>query len=534
MISLICNIFSNSNYILMYQSIRARRPKLNKFDLTHEHKLSCNMGQLIPIYLQEIVPGDRFRVSSEIMMRLAPMLSPIMHRVDVWTHYFFVPNRIIWEEFQDFITGGEDGLQQPEWPWFSYQNIAGTDATLVDVGSLLDYFGMQVIGAVPTEDLEFSALPVRAYVEIYNEYYRDQNLEAKVSNPKTSGVQLDLDGLQIRQRAWEKDYFTSALPWAQRGAGVTVPLSVEYKPISDVIRSSDGASFVAGSDLGVHNVNAGELAGDTASSSAGNYLTQARIENIADAAGVDINDLRNSNAIQRWLELAARGGSRYIEQIRNFFGVTSSDARLQRPEYLGGGRQNVVISEVLQTAATETAGTTDTPLGEMGGHGVSVGTTNQFKKGPFEEHGFVMGIMSVLPRTAYQQGVHRLWTRRDKFDYYFPQFAHLGEQEIKNREIFFDDASSVNQDVTWGYQSRYAEYKHMPSQVSGDFRTSLNYWHMGRIFSSLPPLNEDFVKSDPTHRIFANTTPGDHKLWVQVLNRISALRPMPYFGTPRL
>lgn len=510
----------------MFQSVLANRPKKSKFDLSYEHKLSCNMGDLVPIYLSEIVPGDKFRVSSEIMMRLAPMLAPVMHRVNVWVHYFFVPNRIIWNEWEDFITGGEDGLQAPVHPYVTASALKVSSR--MSLGSLADYFGLPRIpdATTVTADAQINWLPFRAYGEIYNEYYRDQNLTAKLNFSKASGESnADVSVLTLRKRCWEKDYYTSALPWAQRGAPVTIPGDAVYSQTSRVLDPT-GTPLALGSTLGTHESIAGNLAGDPAFSD--NYLNNARIENL-DEIGIDINDLRTSNALQKWLELAARGGSRYIEQMRSFFGVTSSDARLQRPEYLGGGKQNVVISEVLQTSQTDPA---VSPQGNMAGHGVSVGATNRFSK-RFEEHGYVMGIMSVLPKTAYQNGMEKFWFRNEKTEYYFPQFAHLGEQEIKTREVYYDGVEA-DIDSTWGYQSRFAEYKYATSKVSGDFRANLNYWHMGRIFTGLPPLNSSFVQSDPTHRIFANTDPADDKLWVQVYNKVDALRPMPYYGIPKL
>lgn len=505
----------------MFQSISRRRPKLNRFDLSHEKKLSCNMGDLIPVLLSEVVPGDRFRVNSEIMLRFAPMLAPIMHRVNVWTHYFFVPNRIIWNEWEDFITGGEDGLQQPVHPYIRSQDMF-TQGKAVN-GSLADYLGIpEITDSLATT--RFNALPFRAYTEIFNEYYRDQNLQTAVTIQKTSGQVTDFDILNLRQRAWEKDYLTSALPWAQRGDSVSVPGQVNYLEnslVRDEVNDTDyGSTRMAGSTNPY-------VPGTIWASNYGATDPFVQIRNI-DTMDIDINDLRRSNALQKWLELAARGGSRYVEQILAFFGVKSSDARLQRPEYLGGGRQNVMISEVLQTGQTAT-----TPQGTMAGHGVSVGATNRFTK-RFEEHGYVVGIMSVLPRTAYQQGVHRHWSRDDKFDYYFPQFAHLGEQEITEKEVFFNGASSNTPDQTWGYQSRYAEYKYAQSTVHGDFKDTLDYWHMGRKFTSPPALNESFVRSNPTQRIFANTNPTDHKLWIQIYHDFSALRPMPYFADPRL
>lgn len=506
---------------MAFDFIQIRKPKRNKFDLSHDMKMSFNMGMLTPMLVEEVVPGDSFNVQSEVMLRLAPMVAPMMHKVDVYCHYFFVPNRIIWEDWEDFITGGKDGTAAPVWPHYTmdYLNTAGA----ISVGHLSDYLGLPPQTAAPTNDTNVSALPFRAYTSIFNEYYRDQNIEDEATIPLTSGNQTALSVLTYRRRAWEKDYFTSALPWAQRGAAVEIPGNFNYKSPAEARSIEVSPSLQTGNSVetGVMtetNVQAilRERTG----------LDRLEIHNL-DSIGIDINDLRRSNALQRWLELAARGGARYIEQMLSFFGVVSSDARLQRPEYLGGGKQNVMISEVLQTAETAT-----TPQGNMAGHGISVGATNQFQK-TFEEHGFVMGIISVLPRTAYQEGIHRKWTRSDKFDYYFPQFAHLGEQEIKEKELFYLNGAT-DPEITWGYQSRYAEYKYNSSRVAGDFRDSLNFYHMGRIFGSMPALDVNFIWANPTHRVFANTNEGDDKLWCQIHHNFQALRPMPYFGTPRL
>jgi hypothetical protein len=508
----------------MFQNIRTRRAKLNKFNLSHDVKLSFNMGDLIPVLVEEVVPGDRFRVQSEIMLRFAPMLAPIMHRVNVWTHYFFVPNRLVWNEWEEFITGGEDGTSQPVHPVFTTSQLISNSAG--GNGSLADYLGLPTLNSnVVSESV--NALPFRAYSLIWNEWYRDQNLQTPIDVTMTSGLDNNFDQVRVQKRCWEKDYLTSCLPWAQRGDAVSVPGSVNYSTFSTGYRGDTGAVLGDMQIAGAVNPTApGTLyINNPPPSLPDPYI---RIENIEDLE-VDINDLRRSNALQKWLELAARGGSRYVEQVKAFFGVTSSDARLQRPEFLGGGRQNVMISEVLQTGETAT-----TPQGNMSGHGISVGATNRFNQ-RFEEHGFVFGIVSVLPKTAYQQGIKRMWSRDDKFDYYFPQFAHLGEQEVLNKEVSFDGNTTNDPDGVFGYQSRYAEYKHSCSRVHGDFRETLDYWHLGRIFpSGTINLNSDFVASDPSHRIFANTTPTDHKLWAQIYHKFDALRPMPYYADPRL
>lgn len=513
----------------IFQSIKTRKPKLNKFDLSFEKKLSLRMGGLYPILLQEVVPGDKFRVKSEILMRMSPMIAPVMHRINVYTHYFFVPNRLVWNEWEDFITGGEDGLQEPVFPTMAMST--GTQASFIE-GKLPDYFGVPPTSSI-TETVTISALPFKAYQMIYNEYFRDQNLEEKVVFDTNSGPVAGVSSIEelstIRTRAWEKDYFTSALPWSQRGGEVALPTAISYKEKAEYYKS-DGATPPVYTDATIGTPDLIDNSGTTNLADGGGTVGM-QVRNIEGITST-INDLRRASRLQEWLEKSARGGSRYIEQILIHFGVRSSDARLQRPEYLGGGRSPMIISEVLQTSESDVAAADSSPQGNMAGHGISVGRKNGFSKS-FEEHGFIIGILSVLPKTTYQQGLDRFWNKYDKFDYYWPEFAHLGEQEILNKEIFLDFVDPDVNDETFGYQQRYAEYKYNQSQVAGEFRSSLDFWTMGRIFTSLPPLNGDFVKSDPTTRIFAITEDVD-TLYCQVYNKIDALRPMPYHSIPTL
>ncbi len=497
----------------IFEALRMQKPRYSAFDLSHEKKLSCEMGQLIPILCEEVVPGDHFKVSTEVMLRFAPLIAPIMHRVNVYVHYFYVPNRIIWDEWEEFITGGQQGTSTPTMPKIVVGSAQGAP------GSLSDYLGIQIGDLTGGgNNPQVSALAYRAYTQIWNDYYRDETFQ----DEKDITLAAEVD--DILTRCWEKDYYTSALPFTQRGAEIGVPLTFDAAGETKVFTRA-GAEFESDTSLGIAGAAPGTNEDFAAVSGPDNDVL-ASLDN-TDNLGITINDLRESSRLQEWLEKNARGGYRYIEQLLSHFGVKSSDGRLNRPEYMGGGRQPVVISEVLNTSATATE-----EQGTMAGHGISVGTANKAAR-KFEEHGWMIGILSVLPRTNYHQGIPRKFFRSDKLDYYFPEFAHLGEQSVLNQEIFADLSAldAVNQGV-WGFQQRFAEYKYGCSTVHGDFRSTLDFWTMARDFTSLPALNEAFVESDPTERIFA-VSGGDH-IWAQVYNNVKARRPMPYFSNPKL
>lgn len=509
----------------VFERVSTFRNPHSGFDLSFEKKLSFDMGQLIPIMLQEVIPGDRFRVNSEVMVRFAPLLAPIMHRVNVYTHYFFVPNRIVWDSWEDFITGGSEatGIASPTFPVFT---LSTTEEDDLAKGTLADYLGIpiQTGGAGwGMETVDINALPFRGYHMIWNEYYRDQHQQ----DTENIGSLTWNNAKNLKTRAWEKDYFTSCQPTAQRGAELSVPLEIDYLSQTQIYED-DGTDPTTIQQL--RTANTSPVVAETGVDG------PVRFENLDPAStGTKIRELRQALKLQEYAELAMRAGTRYIEWLKAMFGVRSSDARLQRPEYLGGGMQRVQISEVLNTAGDPASG--NTAVGDMAGHGIAVGNRNGFTK-RFEEFGYVFGIMSILPRTAYQQGLERHWTKFDRFDYFTPQLAHIGEQAVLNKEVYFnmsDPAARPDHDATFGYQQQYAEYKQNFDNVHGDFKDNLDFWHMGRkfAFSSPPSLNEDFIKSDPTKRIFA-VDDGTHSIWAQVYHDIKASRPIPFFTDPKL
>lgn len=507
----------------LFNSIKLTKPRSNVFDLTHDVKLSLNMGQLVPICVMEAVPGDKFSIGTESLVRFAPLVSPVMHRMDVSFHYFFVPNRLVWPNWEKFITNTplSDTGQLPAFPHFIMDDTEYTP--------LADYMGIPTPEPLSQPE-NISALPFAAYQCIYNEYYRDQNLQAEIDYKLVDGVNGDFltkYGI-LRRRAWEHDYFTAALPWAQKGPAVDIPLGevrlldswdeTQHTPSFRLDTNSGGdpiyGDLVAEATDG--NINTSTFPGAKAA-----YDPDGTLE----VGATTITDLRRAFRLQEWLERNARGGTRYVENILSHFGVRSSDKRLQRPEYITGTKSPVVISEILNTTGTE-----ELPQGNMAGHAVSV-TSGKFGSYFCEEHGYIIGIMSVMPKTAYQQGIPKHFLKvNDPFEYFWPSFAHIGEQEVKVRELYGFNIEGNN---TFGYVPRYAEYKFQHNRVAGDFRTTLNYWHLGRIFSTPPNLNEEFVQCTPSDRIFAVTDPGVQKLYATVLNRIKAVRRMPKFGNPQ-
>lgn len=539
-----------------FTNIRLTKPKRNKFDLSHDKKLTLRMGELIPIMCQEVLPSDSFQIDTAQVMRMAPMLAPIMHKIDVYTHFFFVPNRILWENSEKFFTGGEDGMENPIYPYVNLVN--DTDYTSTNV----DYLGMPSMNLAFNEgSTRVSAMPFAALAKIWNEYYRDQNLQQELTWKLTDGDNTAAMSVSMGpplKRAWRHDYFTSNLPFPQKGPDVLLPIGeeaplvyegtditpylegdVQYKngpyPMTQTVRSAANGTEATSTDLG--STTDGKLWDIDSSNSSrllditGTHKVSIAMNNIVaslkNATSRTINDLRTAFRLQEWLERNARAGSRYSEFLKAHFGVTSSDARLQRPEYLGGGKSPIIISEVLQQSATSEE---ETPLGTMGGHGLNVGRTKGFNYYS-EEHGFIIGLMSVIPRADYYQGIPRQFTKFDRMEHFYPTFAHLGEQETKNKEIFVNGNS--DDEETFGYLPRYTEYRYIPNTIHGEFRKSLEFWHMGRKFENQPQLNKEFIECVPTDRIFAVESEAWEQLYCQMNLRVIAKRPLPFYGTPQ-
>lgn len=495
-----------------FQSTSRRKPKRNVFDLSCEYKGSGKFAGLYPVLWDEIVPGDSWRVRTEIFMRFAPMIAPVMHRINVFMHYFWVPTRIIFDEWKDYITGGEDGDDTTSHPVMNYKY---SNRDHFYKGMLSDYLGIP-----PADDftasvvtgIAINALPFRAYQMIYNEFYRDQNLETAVvfgTGESTSG---DIDALtELRYRMWEKDYLTSCLPWTQRGTQSGIPVDLQYATYTDWSGVSTGAVTV---DAVTNRI---EVDGSDSGT----------LQNLDETTtNIDIIELRKSLRLQEYLETNARVGSRYVEQLKGRFGTYLPDMTY-RPTYLGGSKSPVSISEVLNTSDT-----TNADQGAMAGHGLVVGGGHGFNY-TFNEHGYIMGIMSVLPRTAYQDGINRKWVKDDKFDYFTPEFARVGEQEVYDWELWCPDDAEPSTDV-FGYQQRYGHLKYKNSSVHGDFRDDFAHWHLGRQFSSQPTLNTEFVEADSARTDIFAVDDGSDYLWFQLYHDIKAIRPIPYYSEPSL
>ena len=496
-----------------FNKVAGLRPGRSVFNLSYEKKFTCDMGELVPVMCDEVVPGDTFHIGNELVARFQPLVAPIMHEVNVYVHYFFVPFRILWPDWEKFITGGIDGNDTsavlPRW------EVAFDPP----VGSLWDHIGLPT-GVKPTGRFPLD-FPRRAYRMIWNQFYRDETLQAEL--PITEG---NTDPGSLLRRCWEKDYFTSSLPWQQRGTAPSLPISGISHAIftgNFIDSATSAATLTPSATTGV------PFATNTSAATKDAQLRAALGVNSVDlssATTFDVSDLRLVFQIQKWLERNARGGARYTEFLQSHFGVSPRDDRLQRPEYIGGSKSPLIVSEVLQTSSTDAT----SAQGNMAGHGIAV---NQAMCARYtaSEYGLIMGILSVMPRSAYSQGIDRQWLRQTKYDFFFPEFANLSEQAIERVEIYASAVESENKTV-FGYQGRYDEMRFKRNQICGLMRSSLNYWHLGREFSNPPLLNSSFVMCNPSKRIFAvQNEPG---LIINFGNLIKAIRPLPVQSNPGL
>lgn len=554
----------------VFDTVPIKKPAKNVFDLSHDVKSSYNFDKLYPFLCQPVYPGDTWNARAEVFLRTMPLLAPVMHNVDMRLYFFFVPMRLIWNEnkkqdWKTFITGGEDGMQNPTLPFFTYNSVYSVEPNFVRHGSLLDHMGFatidkdaEVIGATT----RVCSLPFRAYQLVWNEYFRNQNVQNEIEFGYGQGEETEGNISKIfnfRKKCWEKDYFTSCLPFQQRGEAVRLPIDFDPQASGSVLAPvSVNSARVAGSEVayGLVKGREGTYGGNSVSeiSYVGNVGTAGTsalsLEGTATINGSElaftglsvgtINDFRYCLRLQQWLENNARCGSRYIEQLLAHFGVTSSDARLQRPELLGGGKIPLIFTDVEQNSFGE--GSSDDVLGDLAGKGTLYGKTSGFKK-YFEEHGILLGILTIVPRTSYAAGLPRVWTAFDKTDWYFPEFANLGEQAVLNKEVYYDpttipalDGDNKPDDV-FGYQGRFTELRYIPSSIHGEMKDTLQYWHFGRLFGSQPHLNASFVQAQTRANVFALSdvaAEGYDPFVCQIHMDVKAVRPMPKYAVPTL
>jgi hypothetical protein len=506
---------------------RAEIPR-SKFNAQKTLKTAFDSGYLVPIFVDEVLPGDSVNLKMTAFTRLATPLFPVMDNMYLDTFFFFVPNRLVWSNWQRFM-GERDPDPDSSIDYTIPQMVSPTGGYAVN--SLQDYMGLPTAGQVDAgSTISHSALFTRAYNLIWNEWFRDENLQDSVTVDKGDGPDTYTNYTLLR-RGKRHDYFTSALPWPQKGDAVTLPLG-DAAPVA-----YDGA---ATSYVGAFSTDAGA---DRVLNSSGSFLQAGTgspqttlYADLSQATAATINSIRNSFQVQRLLERDARGGTRYTEIVRSHFGVVSPDARLQRPEYLGGGSAPIIVNPVAQQSASGASGT-DTPLGTLGAVGTGLANGHGFASS-FTEHGIIIGLCSVRADLTYQQGLHRKWSRETRYDFYFPVFAHLGEQAILNKEIYVTGTST--DDDVFGYQERWAEYRYKPSEVTGLMRSTasgtLDAWHLAQNFGSLPTLNSTFIEdTPPVERIVAVGSEANGQQFIfDSFFDIDMARPMPMYSVPGL
>lgn len=507
--------------------------KRAKFNLSNFHNCTFKLGYLYPVNLFEVLPGDSIQFSTSVFLRLAPMVVPVMHPVYLHLSSFFVPSRVLWSGFEDFITGGPDGTDTSVLPTLTL------NATNSPVGALADAFGIPVQMLQDGKSFTVNSLPFLAYYMIWNEYFRDQDLNEAVDLPQLTGTPSFVMGLS--RPSWAKDYFTTARPWPQKGPDVSVPvnLTAAGEPSISATIVGNGTPKFDGASLSYATVNGNlastlektVLAASKSGSGSAVWTDPALKVNIDYSSGnpelgsVNINDLREAFALQRFEEHRSMFGSRYEDLLR-YLGVRPQDARLQLPEYLGGFSAPVQFSEVLQTSSdAERSG-----VGDMYGHGIGATKGRRIRRF-IPEHGYVMSLLTVRPIPVYSQGLERLWSKENRFDFWQKEYEHIGQQEIRNSEVYADGDTAQDK-ATFGYQNRYDEYRRGVNIITGEFRTNQDYWTMARIFASRPTLNGDFVTCMPTDRIFQVNEQNSDQCYAMVKNNIIAKRLVSKNGNP--
>ena len=524
--------------------------KRTKFDRSHVYKTTFNSGKLIPVFVDEVLPGDTTRMSVNYFARLATPIKPIMDNIYLDWFFFFVPNRLVWEHWQNFCFEQEDPDDSTDYVIPTVSASTSTENSLI--GSLWDYFGLPIN---TTRNLSgINALPFRGVYLIYNEWFRDENLQKSVKIVKgDANLVIDTSRLS-EQPSWvvnssstdaypgfacpprgkRHDYFTSALPWTQKGPGVSVGLAgtapvLPTKSVSTNYLSPNisyrGSVGIQSGHMNIINPNGG------ATTDIGMKLDDFGLYADLDKSDIfTINSLRTAFQMQKFYERLARGGSRYTEVLRSFFGVVSPDARLQRPEFLGSFTKMVNVNPIAQTSATDDT----SPQGNLSAYGVTAAKFHGFTKS-FVEHGYIFGFVCARADLTYQQGINKMWLRSTVYDFYWPTFAHLGEQAIELREIY---AQGSEADTTvFGYQERYAEYRYYPSLITGKFRSTyaqpLDMWHLSQKFDSLPTLSAQFIEDNPpVSRVIA--VQDEPQFLLDTYFSLNCVRPMPVYSVPGL